>query len=235
MDGGNSQGGGLRYKDTIIFWLQWDQQTLDERIDKRVDLMIKDGLINELLDFHNEYQSHLTSTPDYTTGIYQMIGLKEFHEYLIMNAEQRASPEGKTAFESGVEVLKRVTRRYARKQIRWIRNRFLGRSDREVPPLYALKADRIEQWDENITEPAIKIVKSFISETPCEINPEAKVAIQSFANSQDETYHCEVCKRIFIGTFQWQIHMKSRKHKMNLLRLAKQERMCNTIKSDTSS
>lgn len=61
-----------------------------------------------------------------------MIGLKEFHEYLIMNAEQRASPEGKTAFESGVEVLKRVTRRYARKQIRWIRNRFLGRSDREV-------------------------------------------------------------------------------------------------------
>lgn len=60
MDGGNSQGGGLRYKDTIIFWLQWDQQTLDERIDKRVDLMIKDGLINELLDFHNEYQSYLT-------------------------------------------------------------------------------------------------------------------------------------------------------------------------------
>lgn len=34
--------------------------------------------------------------------------------------------------DEGIEALKVVTRRYARKQIKWIRNRFLKQPDRQV-------------------------------------------------------------------------------------------------------
>lgn len=70
--------------------------------------------------------------PDYTKGIFQSIGFKEFHEYLILETQERESEKGKKLLETGIENLKLVTRRYARKQIRWVTNRFLGRPDREV-------------------------------------------------------------------------------------------------------
>jgi len=79
LNGGNSLGGPLRFKDVVIFWLQCDGNgiiciifiicalftlftlfffvlivVLNERIDTRVDDMVAAGLIDELLSFHNE-------------------------------------------------------------------------------------------------------------------------------------------------------------------------------------
>lgn len=70
--------------------------------------------------------------PDYTKGIFQSIGFKEFHNYLILDKEKLNSEEGTKFLEQGVNDLKMVTRRYARKQIKWVSNRFLGRPDRQV-------------------------------------------------------------------------------------------------------
>lgn len=53
--GGSALGGPLRYSKSIIFWLQCDQEVLDERLNKRVDAMVEEGLIDELLDFHKTY------------------------------------------------------------------------------------------------------------------------------------------------------------------------------------
>lgn len=38
---------------------------------------------------------------DYTTGIFQSIGFKEFHEYLILPEEEKHSEKGKLLFEKG--------------------------------------------------------------------------------------------------------------------------------------
>lgn len=38
---------------------------------------------------------------DYTTGIFQSIGFKEFHEYLILPEEEKHSERGKLLFEKG--------------------------------------------------------------------------------------------------------------------------------------
>lgn len=62
---------------------------------------------------------------DYTKGIFQSIGFKEFHKYLMLSDAEKYSETGKQIFQTGLEELKIATRRYARKQVKWIRNRFL--------------------------------------------------------------------------------------------------------------
>lgn len=212
---GSSTGGALRFPKGLIFWLQCNQEILDNRLDKRVDSMIEEGLLDELEDFHRLYNEERIKSeqPDYTKGVFQSIGFKEFHNYLLLNPGDRASEVGKKLFEESVTNLKIATRRYARKQSRWITNRFLARSDREVPPLYGLNTDDVNKWHENITIPAMEIMDSFINGAESKYEPIPKKTIDSFPNSEDETYHCETCNRIFVGIHQWDAHMKSVKHR----------------------
>lgn len=69
---------------------------------------------------------------DYTKGIFQAIGFKEFHQYLLLHEEDRNSEKGSKFFHEGVDALKLVTKRYARRQLRWINNRFLRKTSRQV-------------------------------------------------------------------------------------------------------
>ncbi|XP_040830220.1 tRNA dimethylallyltransferase isoform X4 [Ochotona curzoniae] len=127
-EGGGPLGGPLKFPNPCILWLHADQTVLDERLDKRVDDMLAAGLLEELRDFHRRYNQKFVSenSQDYQHGIFQSIGFKEFHEYLI--TEGKCTPEtSNQLLKKGVEALKQVTKRYARKQIRWIRNRFLSR------------------------------------------------------------------------------------------------------------
>lgn len=49
-----------------------------------------------------------------------------------MSPEDQKSEKGEEELKKAIEQLKMVTRRYARKQNKWIKNRFLGRLDRQV-------------------------------------------------------------------------------------------------------
>lgn len=69
---------------------------------------------------------------NYTKGIFQSIGFKEFSPYFLLPEEERKSEKGKKLLGQCVEMLKLVTRRYARKQTKWTVNRFLARKDRQV-------------------------------------------------------------------------------------------------------
>ncbi|XP_022905415.2 tRNA dimethylallyltransferase [Onthophagus taurus] len=225
-EGGSSTGGALRYPNTIIFWLQCNQNNLDERLNKRVDLMIEDGLLNELESFHTQYNANRIKNeiePDYTKGIFQAIGFKEFHKYLLLSPEERKNPEGEKLFSTGVADLKMVTRRYARKQTRWIVNRFLARTDRQVPPVYGLSTDDINKFDENVTNAAIEIIESCLSGTPSKYNPLPKrINVKTFPNSTADTNRCEICNRIFVGEHQWAAHKKSSKHKRMAMKKKKE-------------
>lgn len=74
----------------------------------------------------------VNSEADYTKGIFQAIGFKEFHQYLLLHEEDRNSEKGSKLFHAGVDALKLVTKRYARRQLRWINNRFLRKTSRQV-------------------------------------------------------------------------------------------------------
>lgn len=85
-----------------------------KRLDARVDEMIQRGLLKELLDFHAAYNSRRLkeggTAADYTKGIFQSIGFKEFHEFLILPEEERDGEKGRRLYEAGVAAMKLVRR-----------------------------------------------------------------------------------------------------------------------------
>ncbi|KAK2578470.1 hypothetical protein KPH14_011639 [Odynerus spinipes] len=221
--GGSGLGGPLRYPNSIILWLRCEEKVLCERLDRRVDAMMQDGLVEELLDFHrryNEQRIKSNTSPDYTKGIFQSIGFKEFHDYLILPEEERASEKGEELLKRGIDDLKMVTRRYARKQQKWIKNRLMRRADRQVPPLYALDCTDLAQWESNVFDKAVSIVSATLrGEKPEEKPLNENIENQKITDSSNEVQHyCEVCDRIFIGELQWNAHLKGMKHKRILQR-----------------
>lgn len=88
----------------LQFGLNWDRAELYERIEQRVDLMIEAGLVEEtksILDMG--YSKELNSL--------NTVGYKEIIEYL----------DGKISLERAVELIKRNTRRFAKRQLTWFR------------------------------------------------------------------------------------------------------------------
>ncbi|XP_030003986.1 tRNA dimethylallyltransferase isoform X2 [Sphaeramia orbicularis] len=168
QEGGDGLGGPLRYPDPCIFWLHADMDALDKRLDARVDDMLSAGLIEELKDFHVRYNQKKVQddSQDYQHGIFQSIGFKEFHDYL-------TAPEGSTQQEKdtlrnkGIEALKIATRRYARKQNKWVRNRFLRRPGDGVPPVYGLDVTDVSRWEETVLTPALQILASLSKFLSC--------------------------------------------------------------------
>ena len=167
--GGGLLGGPLRYEKTLVIWVQCEQETLDDRsvhqriartffhwpsaelfmprCDKRVDKMMERGMLKELEDYHAHYNSARGALADYTVGIFQSIGFKEFHSYLTMTGEEKQSGEGKAALSAGVKQMKLATRQYSRRQAKWMRNRFLSKW-RATPPVYAVNSTDAGKWVE---------------------------------------------------------------------------------------
>ncbi|XP_019499422.1 PREDICTED: tRNA dimethylallyltransferase, mitochondrial isoform X2 [Hipposideros armiger] len=210
-EGGGPLGGPLKFPNPCILWLHADQTVLDERLDKRVDDMLAAGLLDELRDFHRRYNQKKVAenSQDYQHGIFQSIGFKEFHEYLI--TEGKCTPEtSNQLLQKGIEALKQVTKRYARKQNRWVKNRFLSRPGPGVPPVYGLEVSDVSKWEESVLERALEIVQSFIQgQEPAA----APIKIPYNETENKRSYHmCDLCDRIIIGDREWAAHIKSKSH-----------------------
>lgn len=114
-----------------MFWLKADPVKLDSRLDARVDMMINRGLVKELTEMRDQclnglaYGSAKGKPLDYTRGILQSIGFKEFHDFLESCGD---SNERSIKFEQAVENMKLATRQYCRKQTNWLKNRLLKQS-----------------------------------------------------------------------------------------------------------
>uniref|UniRef100_A0A4W2H927 tRNA isopentenyltransferase 1 n=1 Tax=Bos indicus x Bos taurus TaxID=30522 RepID=A0A4W2H927_BOBOX len=114
------------------------------------------------------------------------------------------------AEQTGIEALKQVTKRYARKQNRWVKNRFLSRPGTSVPPVYGLEVSDVSKWEESVLEPALEIVRSFIQGHKPAATP---VKMPGSETENKRSYHmCELCDRIIIGDREWAAHMKSKSH-----------------------
>ncbi|XP_052571901.1 tRNA dimethylallyltransferase isoform X2 [Peromyscus californicus insignis] len=114
------------------------------------------------------------------------------------------------ADQTGIEALKQVTKRYARKQNRWVKNRFLSRPGPSVPPVYGLEVSDVSKWEESVLEPALNIVQSFIQGHKPTATP-MKMPYNETENKR--SYHmCDLCDRIIIGDREWTAHIKSKSH-----------------------
>ncbi len=86
------------------FGLNWDRKILYENINKRVDQMIENGLIDEVKNILNMgYDKNLNSL--------NTVGYKEIIQHL----------DGEISLERAIDLIKRNTRHYAKRQLTWFR------------------------------------------------------------------------------------------------------------------
>ncbi len=118
---------------SCYFVLNDDRARLYERIDKRVDLMLEEGLVAEVQKLKEMgYHKNMVSM--------QGIGYKEILSYL----------EGECSLEEAVYLIKRDSRHFAKRQLTWFR--------REKDVLWINKPD-YNYEDEKILEYMAKVMK----------------------------------------------------------------------------
>lgn len=97
-----SRKNGVSY-DYRVFAIDMERSLLYDRINKRVDLMLEEGLIEEVKKISNKYNKFPTAM--------QGLGYKEVVAYL----------KNEMTKEEMIEKLKMETRRYAKRQLTWFR------------------------------------------------------------------------------------------------------------------
>ncbi len=97
-----SRKNGPKYQ-YLLYGITMDREKLYDRINKRVDIMINDGLIEEVQNIVKKYDEFPTAM--------QGLGYKEVVEYL----------NGITTKEEMIEKIKMETRRYAKRQLTWFK------------------------------------------------------------------------------------------------------------------
>ncbi|XP_030596940.1 tRNA dimethylallyltransferase isoform X1 [Archocentrus centrarchus] len=233
QEGGDGLGGPLRYPDPCIFWLHANMEVLDKRLDTRVDDMLSAGLIEELRDFHIRYnqQKIQDHSQDYQHGIFQSIGFKEFHDYLTA-PESCTQQEKDSLRHKGIEALKIATRRYARKQNKWVRNRFLRRPGDNVPAVYGLDVTDVSRWEETVLDPALQILDSLSKHAKPAIAP---IRVQGVEQRNKRSRHtCDLCDKVIIGDLEWTAHLKSKKHHHHVRKKRKSDPSCDQSQSTSS-
>ncbi|MBS4194075.1 tRNA (adenosine(37)-N6)-dimethylallyltransferase MiaA [Lederbergia citri] len=91
---------------TALVGLTMDREILYERINKRVDMMMEEGLLSEVEHFYKNGISRDAQSV-------KAIGYKEIYDYL----------DGKVSLDEAIILLKKNTRHYAKRQFTWFRNK----------------------------------------------------------------------------------------------------------------
>lgn len=87
-----------------IFGLNWNRKILYERINKRTEKMIENGLIDEVKTVIEKFGEDVNV-------VLQTVGYKEVIQYL----------KNEISYDEMIELIKRNTRRYAKRQLTWFR------------------------------------------------------------------------------------------------------------------
>lgn len=121
----------------VFVGLDMERSHLYERINERVDAMLENGLVEEVKSLlESGYNSDMTSM--------KAIGYKEVVEYL----------GGNTSFDEMVEILKRNSRRFAKRQLTWFRRdkRIVWMQVDDYESFEVLKREAISICDKKLRE-----------------------------------------------------------------------------------
>ncbi len=110
----------------LMIGLQWDRRVLYGRINRRVDVMLEDGLLEEVRKLIELGYSEETNS-------LQTVGYHEALSHL----------QGEIGYDTMVELIKRNTRRFAKRQLTWFRRekriRWFSIDDEQDFPSIAVK------------------------------------------------------------------------------------------------
>lgn len=121
----------VRPYDPLYIGLTRERAELYSRINQRVDQMIEEGLIEEVANLLKAY-------PQQPTAL-QALGYKEIVLYL----------QNQMTLDEAVDILKRDTRRYAKRQLSWFqRNKRIRWFDLSIVNVEEIKKEVLEIWNE---------------------------------------------------------------------------------------
>ena len=101
----NKLGNNLLYDNVFFIGLTTDRDILYDRINKRVDIMVKDGLLEEAKKFYNLNHD--------VKSLKTVIGYKELFEYF----------DGNMSLEEALDLIKQRSRKYAKRQYTFFNNK----------------------------------------------------------------------------------------------------------------
>lgn len=96
------------FYDVSFFVLNMDRNLLYNRINQRIDIMLKNGLLKEVSSLLEKYSPELVSM--------QGLGYKEFIPYF----------NNQCSLDDAIEILKRDTRHFAKRQLTWFKHQCHG-------------------------------------------------------------------------------------------------------------
>ncbi len=113
--------------ENFIFGLNWNRKILYQRINDRVDKMISEGLVDEVKFIIDNFGENVNV-------VLQTVGYKEVIQYL----------KNEITYDKMIELIKRNTRRYAKRQLTWFRK------DKNIRWIEVNSEDQFELISEHI-------------------------------------------------------------------------------------
>ncbi|KAL9171401.1 hypothetical protein ABFS82_04G206300 [Erythranthe guttata] len=220
----------LRY-DCCFICVDASLSALDRYVDQRVDLMVCGGLLEEVRDIYN-------MNADYTRGLRQAIGVREFEDLLTYwNSEFQESSTSqimdcvceektKLVLEEAIEKMKLNTRRLVRRQKRRLGRlqMLFGWSIHFVDVTNCLQSASETSWGVNVVEPSVNIIRTFLDKAS---NSETSNGYEEIKVAQKDlwTLHvCEACdNKELRGAHEWEQHKQGRTHRKRASRLNKKK------------
>lgn len=201
--------------DPLVLWTYCSPEILDQRLAKRVDSMISNGLLEEVHSMYSLLQTQAAqgNKIDDTRGIWIAIGFKEMLPYVtspVKTAEEK---------QEGVQRMKAATRQYAKSQNRWIHLKLLHAMKEAglERNIFLLDATDTSQFAWSIEAIAGNIVSAFLAGDSLPVSTElSDLAKKMLLPKVKETSHaryCEACKKTMMFETEWLKHLKSKGHK----------------------
>ncbi|KAI3450681.1 hypothetical protein Pfo_007346 [Paulownia fortunei] len=228
----------LRY-DCCFICVDASLPALDQYVDQRVDFMVSAGLLEEVREIYK-------LNADYTRGLRQAIGVREFEDFLrywksecqqssacpelfkesirqIMDSTGEEQP--KVMLKEAIEKVKLNTRRLVRRQKRRLSRlqMLFGWSIHFVDVTSCMLCDSDNLWAVNVVEPSVNIIKSFLDKTAS--SEGAKRGCEEIKLAQRDLwtrYVCQACgNKELRGAHEWEQHKQGRGHRKRVSRLRK--------------
>ncbi|KAI1645544.1 putative tRNA isopentenyltransferase [Daldinia loculata] len=211
---------------SLMFWVYTEPEGLKERLNKRVDKMYKNGLMDEVKLLHESrrVRSEQGETVDLTRGVWQSIGYKQMESFLEAERNETSLNEADQLKLAGLEDIKTATRQYAKYQLRWIRHKTIpALKDYEAMDfLFLLDSSNADNFSASVIEPASRICLQFLNghalAKPIEVSTTAREVLTAYDddNSPPKTAFkvktCDLCNVSLQSEDQWQKHIKGRRH-----------------------
>lgn len=211
----------LRF-DPLILWTFADPDRLSVILDKRVDAMVEDGLIEEVASMEKSLQKQEQSGVclDQSSGIWVAIGFKELVPYVTASAAGHISTERLEKMKKeGIELTKNATRQYAKQQLKWIRGKLLRALEESnaLNRLILLDGTDLSKWHHNVEAIAHDAVSAFLNGRPMPSSARLSNTVSDIlvpnADANIKARHCETCNITMMTQREWNDHPQTKKHR----------------------